>query len=148
VSHADFQVSGRELLLNASGEPIGSTSVELLPLDAGLEICPCHLDFTFSTEEARNEASTKMPSALDDLGVQNYVLLDMNYTGMSEAVIFPLSCYVVLANFDDYLRDDVGGRFPEDCEEEPDDAPWWHEELLQGALIDKYRLPERRRQLS
>ncbi|MFK4088776.1 endonuclease NucS domain-containing protein [Kribbella sp. NPDC020789] len=135
VSHADFHVSGRQLLLDASGEPVKSTPIELLPLEDGLEVCPRHLDFTFRTTEARDHARNKILTALDGLGVQDYVLLDLDYGGTSSAILYPFGCYVVFASFSEALRDEVRARSPEDCEEEPDDDPWFHEEVLQSELV-------------
>lgn len=137
VSHVDFHVTGRHLHLGEHGYPSSSEPVQLLSLDPGLEVCPHHLDLTFTTQSARDKASTSAPAVLHELGVEDFVVLDMDYQGSSTNVIYPFSCYVVLATFRDSTRERARLLFPDETAEEPEDSPWWHEQLVLGELVER-----------
>lgn len=135
VQHADFHVSGRMLHLGKDGYAVGSDIVELPSLDVGLETCPVHLHLLFMAESARDQVGSRVAAALVDCFVEDFIAVDLNYVGEDTRIIYPFDHYLVLAQFSDGLRDFVRGEFPDDCEEEPLDSQWLHEQLVQGAVL-------------
>ena len=135
VSHADFYASGRLLKLGENGYPIGSEIVELLRLASGLEMCPVHLNLLFGSQEARDKAKEVAAEAVNDMCVEDYITVDLNYAGANPHVIYPFGHYVVFGEFPEMLREFARTRFPEDCEDEPGNSPWWHEQLVQSSIV-------------
>lgn len=133
VSHADFQVTGRQLELDGHGVPVGSKVVELPAVSEGIELCPLHLLLLFRTELERDNARAATTEELTRLGVYDYIVADVVYDGGSEDIVSPYGLLVAQATFDEQLRDKFRAEFADDCEDEPD-SPWWHEELAQGRI--------------
>lgn len=134
VSHADFHVSGRRLILGEDGSPVRSELVELPELDPGLEVCPIHMVLLFAARDAREATVDAVAGALRDMCVEDYITVDLDYVGANPHVIFPFGHYFAFAEFPEALRDFVRTKFPDECEEEPEDSPWWHEQLVQEAV--------------
>ena len=132
MSHADFYASGRLLKLGENGYPIGSEIVEPPRLASGLEMCPVHLNLLFGSQEARDKAKEVVAEAVNDMCVEDYITVDLNYAGANPHVIYPFGHYVVFGEFPEMLREFARTRFPEDCEDEPGNSPWWHEQLVQS----------------
>lgn len=139
VRHADFHVVGRLLCLGADGFAVGSERVELPSLASGLENCPMHLHLLFTNEDARDRAAPTVVATLAELFVEDFITVDLNYVGESPHIIFPFGLYLIVAEFTDALRDFVRSEFPADCEDEPSDSPWWHEQLVQGSVVNAVR---------
>ena len=135
ASHADFHASGRLLKLGEDGYPIGNEIVELPELAAGLETCPVHLNLLFVSQVARDAAKETVADAVNDMCVEDYITVDLDYTGMNPHVIYPFGHYVVFGEFSEVLRQFARTEFPEDCEEEPEGSPWWHEQLVQSYIV-------------
>jgi hypothetical protein len=135
VSHADFHASGRLLKLGEDGYPIGSEIVELPALASGLETCPVQLNLLFGSQAARDAAKEAVADAVNDMCVEDYITVDLDYAGTNPHVIYPFSHYLVFGEFPEGLRQFVRTKFPEDCEEEPEGSPWWHEQLVQSYIV-------------
>jgi hypothetical protein len=135
VRHADFHATGRLLLVGPDGFPTGSEPVALPAPSTGLETCPIHLNLLFTTPNARDKAAGAVAEKLDDLCVTDYIVADLDYTGSSDHIIFPFSHYMVLAEFSEEMREFIRNEFPDDCEDEPTDSPWWHEQVVQAAMV-------------
>jgi hypothetical protein len=135
VSHADFHATGRLLKLGKDGYPVGSEIVELPGLASGLETCPIHLNLLFASREARDAAKETVADAVNDMCVEDYITVDLDYVGTNPHVIYPFSHYVVFGEFSEVLREFARTEFPEDCEEEPEGSRWWHEQLVQGYIV-------------
>lgn len=136
LRHADFHVYGRVLLLGDDGFTIGSERVQSPTLVSGLEICPLHLNLLFSEQNERDAAAFVVAETLADLFVEDYITIVLNFTGDDSRIIHRFSFYVVFAEFTEALRDFTRVQFPDDCEEEPADSPWWHEQLAQRSVVN------------
>jgi hypothetical protein len=136
VGHADFFVAGRLLVLGADGFPKSSELVNLPELSNGRETCPLHLALLFETVAQRPAAKVRALQALDGLEIEDYVLLELDYVGSDTRVITPFALYLVFPEFSEAFRDHIRLLFPDDCEEEPENSPWWHEQLAQTRVVE------------
>lgn len=134
VGHVDFHVEGRVLELDSVGTPVGCSPVVLPALHSGISACPIHLDLLFKSAEDRDAAVHIAIETLDDVGVADFVVVPMTYSGNEEWVIFPFSAYLVLAEFEAELIDQLRERFPEEAAEAPDEPRWWFEQVVQSAV--------------
>lgn len=123
VSHADFHATGRRLRLGEDGYPVGSETVELPALASGLETCPMHLNLLFASRESRDAAKETVATAVNDMCVEDYITVDLDYIGTDRRVIYPFGYYVAFGEFSEALREFARAEFPEDCQEEPEGSP-------------------------
>ena len=99
-------------------------------------MCPVHLNLLFGSQEARDKAKEVVAEAVNDMCVEDYITVDLNY---ARARIPTSSTRLAIMLFSgSSLRCSVSSReprFPEDCEDEPGNSPWWHEQLVQSSIV-------------
>ena len=140
VGHVDFHVEGRVVELDSVGTPIACSPVVLPALHSGISACPIHLDLLFRSAEDRDAAIQIAIQTLDDIGVADFVVLPMTYSGDEDWVIFPFSAYLVLPEFDAELIVQLSGRFPTEAAEAPDQPQWYFEQVVQSAVAQAVTL--------
>ena len=110
VSHADFYASGRLLKLGEDGYPIGNEVVELPELASGLETCPVHLNLLFGSQEARDAAKETVADAVNDMCVEDYITVDLDYVGVRIPTSF--TRLAIMLSSGSSLRCSVSSRAP------------------------------------
>ncbi|WP_433862136.1 hypothetical protein [Streptomyces sp. L7] len=105
-------------------------------LSKGVELCPEYLGMLFEDAGKRDIALGEVQSALDELDVQDFVLLALDYSGDSGEVIYRWALFLVLATFSKAMKQHVEMIFPgeEFDEYEPDD--FMHEQFVEARITE------------
>lgn len=144
-AHADFQADALLMILGEDGWPTATEAVELPSLSDGLEMCPLHCAWLYRRREDRDAGSERAIQRLDVLGVRDFVSFDWDASGDDDRVITPHGFYLVFAEFDPELREQIAAELrefesDEDLSEDgdPDDEPerWAEEELVQVEISE------------
>jgi hypothetical protein len=138
AARADFDATGRRLLLGADGYPTGTELVALPDLDTGLEMCPLHHMLLYATVEQRDNARAHVVQILDDLAVADYITANLDYIGDNTNVVHPFAHYIALAEFPAALKEHLKGRYP-DSYGEFDEEDWWDEQVAFTAVTAAVR---------
>ncbi|PPF36397.1 hypothetical protein C5B93_09550 [Rathayibacter sp. AY1A2] len=133
-SHADFYLTGLELILDSSGTILRCDPVIPSKLSAGLDLCPSYFGMLFESAEARDLSVKQAKDALLLSDVEDFILLSLDYSGSDERVIFPYANFLALSKFDQAMREHISLHFSEDAIDEFEPEDYWQEELVQTHL--------------
>jgi hypothetical protein len=136
VKSVPFHVDGWELEVDDDGEPTRADAVTPLEEPEGLELCPKHMAFLYETEEGRDSALAQLEANISAVGIDEFLLLEQNYSGGDDAVIYPFVLYFVMPTVSPVERARLEERtgISVDPEEEEFSDGWFFEETLQGEI--------------
>lgn len=137
VRSVPFHVDGYKLQVTPDGHPISATRIEVLEEATSLELCPKHTVFLYANERLRDAALFRLEEKIKQYGVENSLLVEQDYTGSNEAVIYRACHYFVMATLSEEERrqiEETTGITVDEEEEQYSDG-WHYEEALQGKIV-------------
>jgi hypothetical protein len=132
--HADFYLKGLHLVLDQNGglshcdEFLGSAG------STGNDICPMYLGMLYQSPRSRDNAAKQISAKLRTLAIDDYILIDVDYDGLSQRVSSPSGIFVVFAAFSATVEQHVCTLFPDETEDVFEEEDYWHEQVIQTQL--------------
>jgi hypothetical protein len=123
----DYRLDGYQLKLHDSGQIASCRPVTLQQRGAPVYVCPEHLIFLFKQRADRDRHVPRLVAAMRKMGIEDSVLLSLDYDGEDDRVIYPHCAYLAL------------GRMilsaPSSDADEMDEEPWALEQNALAALL-------------
>lgn len=143
---APFHVDGYEITVDSEGMPLSAKEVIPAGLDSALELCPSGFMFLYTSARDREGQRGTIEAAAEQVGVEDYVLIEQDHRGPSGKVVYPFGDAFVMATLDSAKRERAIRRFGIDQGELEEVGemgnPWYLEEHVLGELT---RVMERKR---
>lgn len=135
TASAPYHVDGYKIEVDDEGvctalEPVGAIK------DTGsLELCPSGLVYLYTTAEEREAHRDERVRAAEEVGITDYLLIEQDYVGASERVIYPFADCFIVAMVEPSRRLEVIERLELEPEEfDIEENPVYLEETLIGEV--------------
>ncbi len=96
TASAPYHVDGYEIEVDDEGVLTGLEPVSAIEDAGSLELCPNGLVYLYTTAEEREAHRDERVRAAEEVGITDYLLIEQDYVGASERVIYPFAdCFIV-----------------------------------------------------
>jgi hypothetical protein len=140
--HVDFYVTGMHLFLDEEGDLDRCEEFVGTPGSTENEICPMYLGMLYENSDTRDEAALQVVQVLRSLSINDYIVVNVDYQGKSEKVLYPHGIFVVFAVFSPAVEEQVCTLFPEETEDVYEEDDYWHEQIIQTRLTEAIGIDE------
>lgn len=96
TASAPYHVDGYKIEVDDRGVCTAFDLVEAIEDPGSLELCPSGLVYLYMTAEEREAHREERVRAAEEVGITDYLLIEQDYVGASERVIYPFAdCFIV-----------------------------------------------------
>lgn len=103
----DYQIDGYQLILDEEGIPIDKKIVLPNLQEEETHIFPLHNIYLYEIYENRDRAEHNLKKIMAELEIVNYYILNINYEGDSEQVIYTFALYLVIEKIKIYENENI-----------------------------------------
>jgi hypothetical protein len=144
VRSVDYQVTGLQLHLSATGTPTGTSAVSLPEAPGDAAICPHYKIWLFQDDGIRDSSIELLTAELDQDGVTDALLVALTYVGTDTRVVYPYGLMVAIGRLQEhqplnlprkapFVELDADVVQPEDSEEHRE-SEWLYEQKLLSLM--------------
>lgn len=130
-----YHVDGYKIEVDDEGTCTALELVGAIRETGSLELCPSGLVYLYTTAEEREAHRDERVRAAEEVGITDYLLIEQDYVGASERVIYPFADCFIVAMVEPSRRLEVIERLELEPEEfDIEENPVYLEETLIGEI--------------
>lgn len=142
TASASYHVDGYKIEVDDEGVCIALEPVGAIKDTGSLELCASGLVYLYTTAEEREAHRDERVRAAEEVGITDYLLIEQDYVGASERVIYPFADCFIVAMVEPSRRLEVIERLELEPEEfDIDENPVYLEEILIGEVASHSSSP-------
>jgi Endonuclease NucS len=135
TASAPYHVDGYKIEVDDAGVCTALEPVRPIEDSGSLELCPSGLVYLYTTADEREAHRDERVRAAEEVGITDYLLIEQDYIGDSERVIYPFADCFIVAMVEPSRRLEVIERLDLEPEEfDIEESPVYLEETLSGEI--------------